>query len=217
MKTHTHIIKLILMIIILINTDSALAQRNSDTRNRVASSTPIHQKIGSVHTTKHYKRDRYRTQPVHRSPHYRYPRHHRVIRTLPRHHVRLVYRGLPYYYHAGIYYSVYNNGYVVVMPPIGFRISVLPVGYVRVVLGPSVFFYHSGVYYKETTTISSEEGKYEITKPPVGAVIKEIDKDAEEVIIDGKVFYDYNDMLYKKISTYDGNTAYEVVYVNEEE
>ena len=85
-------------------------------------------------TTNHRNHDRYRTQPVRRNVHYRYPRHRHVVRTLHRNHVRFVYGGLPYFYYAGIYYTTYGNEYIVVVPPRGFRIAVLPVGYVRIVV-----------------------------------------------------------------------------------
>jgi hypothetical protein len=162
----------------------------------------------------HHRNDRYRTKPIHRNPTYRYPRHRRVVRTLPMHHIRLTHRGLPYFYYSGIYYTLYGNEYIVVMPPRGFRITVLPVGHLRIVVGPSVYFYHSGVYYTETITTSSieSEGKYEVTQPPVGVVLSEISSDSEEVIIDGKVFYDYNGVLYKKGTNIEGKTTYEVVY-----
>ncbi|WP_412986657.1 DUF6515 family protein [Pontimicrobium sp. IMCC45349] len=166
-------------------------------------------KVGTTH--------RYRTQPIRRNPHYRYPKHRRVIRTLPRHHVRILYRGLPYYYYSGVYYTVYGDQYIVVMPPVGFRIGVLPVGYVRIVVGPSVYFYHSGVYYTETVVVNKEEDynseeKYQVTSPPVGVEVSELPEDVEEISIDGKVLYEYNDVFYKKVESSSGEITYKVVY-----
>ncbi len=164
----------------------------------------------------HYRRDdRFRTQPIRRHPHYRYPRHRRVVRTLPINHVRIVYRGLPYFYYAGLYYTMYGNDYIVVLPPRGFRIGVLPVGHVRIVVGPSVYFYHSGVYYTETTVTNSDEEKYEVTSPPVGVVVDSLDDEAEIIYIDGKEFYEYNDIIYKQIIGANGETLFEVVYSKE--
>ncbi|MFK2819245.1 DUF6515 family protein [Flavobacteriaceae sp. LMIT009] len=164
----------------------------------------------------HYRyNDRYRTQPIRRHPHYRYPHHRRVVRTLPINHVRIVYRGLPYFYYSGLYYTMYGDEYIVVLPPRGFRIGVLPVGYVRVVVGPSVYFYHSGVYYTEATVTSEDEGKYEVTLPPVGVVVNKIHEDAELVYIDGKEFYEYNYVMYKQIIGEQGEILFEVVYSKE--
>ncbi|MDY8135914.1 DUF6515 family protein [Aquimarina sp. 2201CG5-10] len=210
MKRVFRFIGIILIFMSFFGADSLQAQRSKGSKTQRTYSNK--KSIG----TKHYHDGRYRTQPIYRNPYYRYPRHHVVVTTLPRHHVHVVYRGLPYYYHAGIYYTVYNDGYIVVLPPVGFRIQTLPVGYTRIVVGPSIYFYHSGVYYTEVSKSSTEEEKYEITVPPVGTQVKEIHKDAEEAVIDGKIFYDYNNILYKKVSTFDGNTAYEVVFVNKE-
>lgn len=215
MKTISRITGIILILVSFLGTDTIQAQRNEGKRNRGATTHRNYDTKRSVGTN-HYRGDRYRTQPIHRNPHYRYPRHHRVIRTLPRHHVRVVYRGLPYFYYAGIYYTIYNDAYVTVLPPVGFRMTVLPVGYTQVIVGPSVYYYHSGVYYADTSESSSDEQKYEVIQPPVGTLLIAIHEDAEEVVIDGKIFYDYNNILYKRVSTFDGNTAYEVVHVNKE-
>ena len=214
MKTIIPLIKILPVLILYISAEPVTAQRNTHSSSKRVVSIRTYEK--NTVRNQHYISGRYRTQPIYRNPHYRYPRHYRVVSTLPVHHVRVVYRGLPYFYYAGVYYTTHSNGYVMVMPPVGFRITVLPVGYTRIVVGPSVVFYHSGVYYKEISTTASEGEKYEITKPPVGTVIREIHEEAEQVIIDGKVFYEYNDILYKKISTYDGNTAFEVVDIEKE-
>lgn len=215
MKTIYRITGIILILVSFLGTNTIQAQRSEDKRSR---GTNTHRNYNTKQSvgTNHYRGDRYRTQPIHRNPYYRYPRRHRVIRTLPRHHVRVVYGGLPYFYYAGIYYTVYNNAYVTVLPPVGFRITVLPAGYTRLVVGPSIYYYHSGVYYANTSEPYSDEQKYEVTHPLVGTLLKTIHDDAEEVVIDGKIFYDYNNVLYKKVSTFDGNTAYEVVHVHKE-
>lgn len=184
-------------------------KRGHNNRSVKTERTVKSNRVGTTH--------RYRTQPIRRNPHYRYPRHYRVVRTLPRHHVRIVYRGLPYFYYSGVYYTLYGDQYIVVMPPVGFRIGVLPVGYVRIVVGPSVYFYHSGVYYTETVVENSEqyegtEEKYQVTLPPVGVEISELPKDSEEIIIDGKVLYEYNDVFYKRIENEGGTIIYKVVY-----
>ena len=165
-----------------------------------------------VKTNHHRHHDRYRTQPIRRNPYYRYPRHRRIIRTLPVNHVRIVYGGMPYFYYSGIYYTSYGDEYIVVLPPRGFRISVLPVGCVRIVVGPTVYFYHSGIYYLESTETTEDEGKYEVTQPPIGTEVNEIHEDSKEVIIDEKTYYEYNDVLYKKKTDINGNITYEVIH-----
>lgn len=212
MKTLKQTLGISLLLISLLTSGQVLGQKQNTNGN------------GGIKTERNYSKDRlnsshydysgrHRTQPIRRNPHYRYPHHRRVVRTLPRHHVRVVYRGLPYFYYSGIYYTLIGEEYIIVIPPRGFRIATLPVGYVRIVIGLSVYFYHSGVYYLETTTTSTEsEGKYEVTQPPVGVILNEISDDAEEVYIEGNVFYEYNDVLYKKETDSNKKTTYEVVY-----
>ena len=122
---------------------------------------------------KTYRHDgnRYRVQPIPRKPRVRYPRYSRVVPRLPYGYRRLNYGGLHFYFHAGIFYSSCDDGYVVVLPPAGFRIAVLPVGYTRIMVGPSVYFYYGGVYYIEKQEEDVEE-KYEVADAPVGAVVE---------------------------------------------
>ena len=209
MKTLKHTLGISLLFISLLFSNEIIGQKRQTRNNGVKT-----ERIGGnkVKTTHNRHGDRYRTQPVRRSPHYRYPRHRRVIRTLPRHHVKIVYRGLPYFYYSGIYYTQYGDEYIVVMPPVGFRIGVLPVGYVRIVVGPSIYFYHSGIYYIETNDTEEDDQKYEVVTPTIGTVVSEIHEDSEEVVIDGKTYYEYNDILYKKIIDDEENVSYEVVY-----
>lgn len=216
MKSIKKILGIGFLLLAFLNSGQVDAQKRSNSGNRnvkterTRSNDHGTDRIGANH---HGHNNRYRTQPIRRSPHYRYPHHRRVVITLPRHHVRLVYGGLPYFYYSGIYYTQYGSEYIVVMPPRGFRITVLPIGHVRIVVGPSVYFYHSGVYYTETTTTSTtNEGKYEVTQPPVGVILNDIDKDAVEVVIDGNLLYEYNSVLYKMKTDLEGNTTYEVVY-----
>lgn len=199
MKTIKFTVQSLLLVLLFLPVQQTEAQRKRSTNHRAEV------------THYHRKNNRYRTQPVYRNPYYRYPARRHVVRTLHRNHLRLVYGGLSYFYYAGVYYTVYGDGYIAVVPPTGMRIAVLPVGYTRIVVGPQVYFYHSGVYYTETQSDDSETS-YEITKPPVGAVITEIPEDAEEVVIDEDTLYIHNDIFYKKVILETGETAYKVVY-----
>ena len=212
MKTLKQTLGISLLLVTLLNSIEVLGQKRNSSSNR---GVQTERKVDNGRVGRDYRGDnRYRTQPIRKIPHYGYPRHRRVVRTLPIHHVRILYRGLPYYYHSGIYYTAYGSEYVVVMPPIGFRINVLPVGHVRIVVGPSVYFYHSGLYYSKTVNVSANESvdNYEVTSPPVGIEVTEIPEDVEEIMIDGVVFYEYNDVIYKKITNEYGEVNYKVVY-----
>jgi len=206
MKTVNKIIRITLLLITLISTMQMEAQKrgakesNGVTTQRSYSPKPNHR-----------QGDRYRTQPIRRNPHYRYPNHRRVVRSLHHNHLRFVFAGLTYFYYSGVYYTAYGNEYIVVVPPGGFRVAVLPVGYVSIMVGPVPYFYHSGVYYVESYDSNNTE-KYEITEPPIGAIISDISQDAEQIIMDGNVLYEYNDVFYKRIDNENGKTTYKVIY-----
>ncbi|OUR94552.1 hypothetical protein A9Q87_02650 [Flavobacteriales bacterium 34_180_T64] len=213
MKSLRHIFGIGVLVITFLFSNQIFSQKrnngaNGNTRNE---RNLDNNRVQSTHRAN----DRYRTQPVRRSPHYRYPRHRHVLRYLPVHHTTIVFRGLPYYYHSGIYYTTYGNEYIVVVPPRGFRIAVLPAGHVRIVIGPSVYFYYSGVYYIDSSVNSlvvENEDRYEVTSPPIGAELDKIPEEAGEVVIDGIRYYEQNDVLYKKSENTDGKTVYKVVY-----
>ncbi len=210
MGTFKRTLGITLLIISFLSVNQTYAQKRSNNYKKVTKTQRVENRVN------HH--NRYRTYPIYRNPAYRYPYHRRVIRTLPVHHVRIVYRGLPYFYYSGVYYTVYGDEYMVVLPPRGFRITVLPVGHIRLVIGTSVYFYHSGIYYTTTTTTSteSEEG-YEVTQPPIGIILNDIPSEAKVVIIDGNTYYEFNDILYKKGTDLNGKNTYEVVYCKSSE
>lgn len=205
METLKRTLGITFLIISFLSTNQTYAQKRNNSFKKTAKTEYTGNRV-NYH-------NRYRAQPIYRNPAYRYPNHRRVIRTLPIHHVRITYRGLPYFYYSGVYYTMYGNEYIVVLPPRGFRITVLPVNHIRLVIGTSVYFYHSGIYYTASTTTSTDSEKsYEVTKPPIGIVLYDIPNEAKVVIIDGNTYYEFNDILYKKGTDLSGKTTYEVVY-----
>ena len=209
MKEVKHIINISFCIVAMVLVQPTFGQNKSNRNVQMNQNSSKRQK--SMNSASY---DRYRTQPVRRHPHYRYPQHRHVVRHLPARHTSIVFRGLPYYYFSGIYYTSYGTDYIVVVPPSGFRIDMLPVGHVRIVIGPSVYFYYSGVYYTELgVDIAVEDVSYEVTTAPVGAVLDSISDEADEISIDGEPYFEHNDVLYKKIEDA-GKTVYKVVYSN---
>lgn len=208
MKTLKSLFKIVLIISLVSFTTNVEGQTRNGSRSQ---KQRIDRTSQRQIRTDHHRHDRFRTQPVYRYPKYRYPKHRRVVRTLPRHHVRLVHRGLHYYYYSGIFYSLYGDQYMVVLPPIGFRMSILPVGHVRIIVGPTVYYYHSGIYYTET---GNEDEKYEVTEPPVGVVVDELPEDVEKIILEGNEYYEYNNVIYKELIDSGGQKSYEIIYNN---
>jgi hypothetical protein len=97
-----------------------------------------------------------------------------------------------YYYHSGVYYTKRNNGFVVVRPARGLRITMLPAGYRRILVGPRVYYYHYGIFYTKVVN----HNQYEIVDAPEGAVVHALPdgyvvktvNDHEYYVLDGVYF-----------------------------
>ena len=81
------------------------------------------------------------------SPRYEQAPVGRAVRELPRGHIRVMVRGVPYYWHAGWFYRPVRRGYVVVAPPIGAFVPWLPFECQVVWFGARAYFHADGVYY----------------------------------------------------------------------
>jgi hypothetical protein len=69
------------------------------------------------------------------------------ITVLPSASIRIVYRGLPYFYYTGVFYRPYSSGYIVVSAPIGAFVSSLPDGFIAFSLGIATYYYVNDTYY----------------------------------------------------------------------
>lgn len=92
-----------------------------------------------------------------------YPAPGHWVRVPPPHWNRVYWSGVSYGYLDGVWYSPFNDGFVVVRPPFGVVVSVLPPYRTLVSLGGLNYFYANGVYYRERPDAS-----YEVVAPPGG-------------------------------------------------
>lgn len=135
------------------------------------------------------------------------PRIVRTVRVLPAGYTTFVHNRNNYYAHAGLYYSLRNNVYVVTPPPFGIRVSILPVGYRSLNWRNTNYYYNQGAYYNRIAATN----EYEVIEPQIGMVVPELPaENVEEVTINDQVYYEFDDYLYKQIPTKDG-LQYEVV------
>lgn len=97
--------------------------------------------------------------PIHR---------HRIghrLNILPRHHVRIIIGGFPYFYYTGVFYRPYGSSYIVVSAPIGAFVRTLPVGFIAFTIGFSTYYHVNDTYY---IWDEDREG-YLVVAQPVGA------------------------------------------------
>jgi hypothetical protein len=74
---------------------------------------------------------------------------------------RVVIAGIPYWIHAGAFYKLEGDGYLIVSPPV---VKVLPARHKVVVIGGIVYYMGDGIYYK------TAPGGYVIVEQPVEKV-----------------------------------------------
>lgn len=144
-----------------------------------------------------------------KTPHYWLPRnvtplpyYHRpgyTIRTLPRVATTVTLGGLIFYYADGIYYSRYNTGFMVVLPPVGLLVPMLPLGYTVFQLHGVTYYYYADVYYVWDVHHSA----YRVVEVPEddesyqpGDVVDTLPDGAYTVTIDGVQYYRFNGVYF---------------------
>ena len=115
----------------------------------------------------------------------------------------IVFNGVRYRYVNGVYYKPVRNGYVVVAPPKGIRVSVLPKGYRRLAVAGSTHYYYYGTYYNKKIDRISGASYYVVAQAPIGVKVDALPEGYEEVNIKGVQYYVLNGSYYKEIGSSD--------------
>jgi hypothetical protein len=122
----------------------------------------------------------------------------------PIHSQKLFFRGNNFFFHKGIFYRPFHNGFIVDGPPFGLTLGFLPRGCLSFTVGGFPYFYYCGTYYTE------KNGQYEVVAPPLGAVVESLPKGYEQVDINGQTYYTLDNVQYKPIMK-DGEIWYQVI------
>ncbi|WDD99675.1 DUF6515 family protein [Thalassomonas actiniarum] len=85
------------------------------------------------------------------------------VKVLPPGYRKLLVRGTPFYFNAGVFYRTSPSGYVVVKAPLGARVTTLAPGYVSFTLGLKRYFHVNATYYRK------EKDSYVVVEKPEGA------------------------------------------------
>lgn len=132
----------------------------------------------------------------------RVPHRGTVVRVLPPEHVRVVVRGVPYFFWGGAFYRTGPGGYVVVAAPAGAVLGALPFGYVSLRIGPRAYFYYGGVFYQPYAR------QYVVVAPPIGAAVPYVPADATVANINGVLYYFADGVYYRPEVRPDGSVTY---------
>jgi len=138
----------------------------------------------------------------------RWPARGASVRVVPQGGYWRNYRGVRYMYHNGFYYRPYGSSYVVVAPPIGFRITTLPVGFVAFTLANAAYYYYAGAYYQRYNN------EYVVVQPPLGALVQSIPEGGQQVVIDGNTFYIVDGIQYQAVM-FHGSIWYKVIKIED--
>jgi hypothetical protein len=136
-----------------------------------------------------------------------------------------------YYYYGGIFYSPYDNGgYQVTSPPIGAGIPDLPENAQPIKIDGIQYYEANGVYYKEgvddkgkkiyivagkdgvlNTDASVTDPNATVTAPQVGDMVNQLPDDCRRVTLNGKKYFvSPNGIYYEKVTDPNGNVAYRI-------
>lgn len=132
----------------------------------------------------------------------RVPHRGTVVRVLPPEHVRVVVRGVPYFFWGGAFYRTRPGGYVVVAAPVGAVIGALPLGFVSLRIGPRAYFYYGGVFYQPYAR------QYVVVAPPIGAAVPYLPEGATVADINGVLYYFAAGVYYRPEVRPDGSVTY---------
>jgi hypothetical protein len=133
-----------------------------------------------------------------------YPVRGQVFYHKPTNLVSLQYRGRPYYYQGGFFYSPLGGNYQIIHPPVGIRVNMLPGGFWSLRMGGLPYYYFNGIFYKQ------QNKEYEVVKAPIGAQVPALPRDAKVMVIDGEKLYEYNGTFYKEYINPEGQIWYTV-------
>jgi hypothetical protein len=114
-----------------------------------------------------YRHDRY------------YPPRGHAIPTLPRDHRIVHYRGVPYYFHGGVWYRRSGTRFVVIAPPLGLVVPFLPLFYTTIWVAGIPYYYADNVYY----VWSPEQNGYVVTEAPPEQEVREQPAAPEQLFI----------------------------------
>lgn len=113
------------------------------------------------HDRRYYEDHGYRFDNRYGHNRYYPPRGH-VVPALPGRYRVVPYRGVRYYYDAGIWYRHSGVSFTVVVPPLGIFVPVLPPYYTTLYVDATPYYYADGVYYRWRR----EHAGYEVVEAP---------------------------------------------------
>lgn len=143
-----------------------------------------------------------------------------------------------FYYSDGIFYRPYDDGgYVVTAPPVGAAIPQLPKGAKSIMIDNQQFFEYNGVYYKiilndkgdKVFVVAGKDGVLNtdngsanddaaVQAPRVGDIVTQLPDGVRKVTLNGKKYFvSADDIYYERVTDNNGNSAFRIASVPDNE
>ncbi len=164
-----------------------------------------------------------------------YPRLGFYVGALPYGYYPFWYGPYQYYYADGTFYAPYaNGGYQVVTPPVGAAVPSLPRGAKSIMIDNQQYYVFNGVYYKivvndkgqNVYVVAGKDGvlntdgapAQQEMAPKVGDIVAQLPDNCRKVNLNGKKYFVApDDIYYEEIKDNNGNTAYRIASIPDEQ
>jgi hypothetical protein len=145
-----------------------------------------------------------------------------------------------YYYSGGVFYSPYDNGgYQVTAPPLGAGVPNIPKNAQAIKIDGVQYYEVDGVYYNESVndkgekiyvvagrdgvlntddSVTDPNAAPTVSAPKIGDIINQLPDGCRKVTLNGKKYFvSPNDIYYEKVTDPDGNVAYRIASLPDDE
>jgi len=164
-----------------------------------------------------------------------YPHLGFYLGVLPYGYYPFFYGDAQYYYSNGIFYQPYaGGGYAVTTPPVGAAVPGLPRGAKAIMIDNQQYYEFNGVYYKivindqgqKVYVVAGKDGvlntdgaqAQEDMTPHVGDIVNQLPDNCRKVSLNGKKYFvAQDDIYYEQIKDNNGNTAYRIASVPDDQ
>jgi hypothetical protein len=127
-----------------------------------------------------------------------------TVASLPEKHEVMEIGEITYYYADGVYYTSFDEIYVVVPPPNGAIMKTVPSDISAVTVNGTKYYNYGGVFY-----LKVDRG-YQVIAPPAGGIVTELPGKAYSTLINKDLYYVYGNAYYKRF--FKGNSViYKIV------
>jgi len=176
----------------------------------------------------------YHYRPFYHRPYYGYYNFYRPflgvrINVLPYGYYPFYFGPDRFYYSGGFFYKQYDDGYKVVVPPVGAQVPSIPSEAKSITINGQTYYEYKGVYYttvldangKTVYVVAGKDGVLDTDKnapveensnlPKEGDIVNELPANVRDVVIKGTLYYVSEDGVYYEKIVEGDKVSYKVI------